>query len=114
MKFLADIEFILTCTLENSFLLLPLFLISCAIAFSLSGFVARYTKTIIARLAPLVIAESILFFGMVRYLIRWIGFRSLTWGFWYEGGWNFYLPFTAMLGILAGYFLGMAFWKRKV
>ncbi len=114
MEFLADMKLILTCTLENSFLLLSLLLISCAIAFSLSGFVVRHTEKTIARLAPLVIAELILFLSMVKYLVRWIGFRSLTWGFWYEGGWDFYLPFTAMLGILAGYLLGMAFWKRKV
>lgn len=59
------------------------------------------------------IAELILFLVMLPYLIRWIGIQSFTWGFWYEGGLEFYLPFSGMVGILIGYLLGIAL-KKKV
>ena len=47
---------------------------------------------------------------MLPYLVRWVGIQSFTWGFWYEGGLEFYLPFSAMVGILVGY--PLAFQKK--
>ena len=109
-----NIKFALECTAENLFVILPVLLLSGAAALAAGWAVRGRIKNAAARLVPLILAELALFFTMVSYLVRWIGMGSFTWGFWYEGGWNFYLPFTAMLGILAGYFLGMAFWKREV
>ena len=128
MKILWKIKYILICTWVNAFVLVPFLLMSCAAAFYFSNFLARYTKKVIlrfvplvttdllllfriVRFVPLVAAELYLFFSMVPYLKRWSYFGSLTWGFSYEGGWNFYLPFTAMVGILIGYLVGMALKK---
>ncbi|NBI67048.1 hypothetical protein D1646_09500 [Pseudoflavonifractor sp. 60] len=98
-----EIRFILECTLENAFVILPLALISGGMAF----FAGRMATDRMQRwiLLPLAAAELALFLTMVPYLARWVNIQSLIWGFWYEGGLNFYLPFSAMFGVLAGYLL---------
>lgn len=107
-----DIRYILECTLENAFLLAPLILISGGIAFFAGRMVAGRTEKSILHLFPLIAVELVLFLSMFPYLVRWIHIGSFTWGFWYEGGWGFYLPFSAMAGILIGYLLGIALKKR--
>lgn len=107
-----DISFILKCTLENALLLVPLTLVSGGIAFFAGRTMAGRTEKSILRLFPLIAAELVLFFAMFPYLVRWAGMGSFTWGFWYEGGWSFYLPFSVMVGFLVGYLLGIALKKR--
>lgn len=107
-----NIRHILECTLENAFLLVPLTLISGGIAFFAGRMITGRTEKLILRLSPLIAAELVLFLTMLPYLVRWIKIQSFTWGFWYEGGLSFYLPFSAMVGILVGYLLGIALKKR--
>lgn len=107
-----DISFILECTLQNAQLLVPLILISGVIAFFAGRLVAGRTERSVLRLSPLIAAELVLLLTMFPYLGRWIEIQSFTWGFWYEGGWDFYLPFSAMVGIAIGYLLGIALKKR--
>lgn len=109
-----DVKYILKCTAENLYCILPILLLSGAAAFLVASAVRGRIKSTVIRLLPMVFAEFALLAVMLPYLIRWVGIQSFTWGFWYEGGLDFYLPFSAMLGILAGYLLEMAFWKRKV
>lgn len=110
----SDLQEILNCTIENLHVLIPLLLLTGMIAFFSGQMVMGWTKRLSVCLFPLIAAELFLIVIMFPYLIRWAGFRSITWGFWYEGGWEFYLPFTAMVGILIGYLLGMVFARRKV
>ena len=105
-----DIKFVLECTAENLFIMLPVLLLSGAAAFFAGSAVKRRVKSAVVRLLPLVLAECALFLIMLPYLVRWVGIQSLTWGFWYEGGLDFYLPFSAMVGVLAGY--PLAFQKK--
>ena len=105
------IKYILECTAENLYFILPILLLSGAAAF-LAGLAVRgRVKSAVIRLFPIIFAELILFLSMIPYLVRWAGIHSLTWGFGYEGGWDFYLPFSAVIGILAGYLLAF---KKKV
>jgi len=110
----SDLQVILNCTFENLHVLVPLLLLTGLTAFFAGKMVTGRTKRRSVCLLSLIAAELFLIFIMFPYLIRWAGFRSITWGFWYEGGWDFYLPFTAMVGILIGYLLGTAFARRKV
>ena len=98
-----DIKFVLECTAGNLFIMLPVLLLSGAAAFFAGSAVKRRVKSAVVRLLPLVLAECALFLIMLPYLVRWVGIQSFTWGFWYEGGLDFYLPFSAMVGVLAGY-----------
>lgn len=107
------IRYILECTLENVFLLVPLALVSGGIAFFAGRMIKGHTEKSILLLFPLVAAELALLLSMFPYLVRWVKIQSFTWGFWYEGGWNFYLPFSAMVGILIGYLLGIALKKGE-
>ena len=90
--------------------MLPVLLLSGAAAFFAGSAVKRRVKSAVVRLLPLVLAECALFLIMLPYLVRWVGIQSFTWGFWYEGGLDFYLPFSAMVGVLAGY--PLAFQKK--
>ena len=110
---MSDISLILECTLQNAQLLAPLILISGGIAFFAGRLVAGRTERSVLRLSPLIATELVLLLTMFPYLGRWIKIQSFTWGFWYEGGLEFYLPFSAMIGILTGYLLGIAL-KKKV
>ena len=83
--------------------MLPVLLLSGAAAFFAGSAVKRRVKSAVVRLLPLVLAECALFLIMLPYLVRWVGIQSFTWGFWYEGGLDFYLPFSTMVGVLAGY-----------
>ena len=105
-----DIKFVLECTAENLFIILPVLLLSGAAAFFAGSAVRRRAKSSIICLLPLILAELALFLVMFPHLVRWVGIQSFTWGFWYEGGLDFYLPFSAMIGILAGY--PLAFRKK--
>ena len=105
-----DIKFALGCTAENLYIILPVLLVSGAAAFFAGSAVRRRAKSSIICLLPLILAELALFLVMFPYLVRWVGIQSFTWGFWYEGGLDFYLPFSAMIGILAGY--PLAFRKK--
>lgn len=98
-----DIKFVLECTAENLFIILPVLLLSGAAAFFAGSAVKRRVKSAVVRLLPLIFAEFALFLLMLPYLVRWVDIQSFTWGFWYEGGLDFYLPFSAMVGVLAGY-----------
>ena len=102
-----DIKYILECTAENLGFLLPVLQLSGAAAFWVGLAVRERAKSAVMRLLPVVFAEFALFFAMLPYLVRWVGIQSLTWGFGYEGGWGFYLPFSAMIGVLAGYLLAL-------
>lgn len=108
-----DISYILECAAGNLYFILPVLLLSGAAAFLAGLVVIGRKKNTAIRFIPLMIAELILFLVMLPYLIRWIGIQSFTWGFWYEGGLEFYLPFSGMVGILIGYLLGIAL-KKKV
>jgi len=109
----SDLQVVLNCTIENLHILIPFLLLIGLIAFFAGQMVMGRKKRLSACLIPLIAAELFLMVIMVPYLIRWAGSRSLTWGFWYEGGWDLYLPFTAMIGILIGYLLGTTFARRK-
>lgn len=98
-----DIKYILECTAENLFFILPVLLLSGAAAFLAGSVVRRRIKSAVIRVLPIIFAELILLLSMIPYLVRWVGIHSFTWGFGYEGGWDFYLPFSVMAGILAGY-----------
>ena len=105
-----DIKFALGCTAENLYIILPVLLVSGAAAFFAGSAVKRRVKSAVVRLLPLVLAECALFLIMLPYLVRWVGIQFFTWGFWYEGGLDFYLPFSTMIGILVGY--PLAFRKK--
>ena len=109
-----DIQFALNCTAENLYIILPVFLLSAAAAFLVGLAVIGRVKNAVIRLLPLIFAELVLFLIVFPYLTRWIGIGSFTWGFWYEGGWDFYLPITAMVGVLIGYLPGRVFKEKKV
>lgn len=79
----------------------------------MGGVVKKKAGITIKLILPLVAVELILFLSMWYYLIRWIGIGSFSWGFYYEGGWDFYIPFTLMIGILIGYPLGMKFRNKR-
>ena len=98
-----DIQFALRCTAENLFIILPVLLLSGAAAFFAGSAVRRRVKSGLMGFLPLIFAQLALFLVMLPYLVRWVGIQSFTWGFWYEGGLEFYLPFSAMVGVLAGY-----------
>ncbi len=109
----SDLQDILNCTIENIYFLIPLLLLTGITAFFAGQTVMSRKKRLSVCLLPLIAVELFLLFIMLPYLIRWAGFRSITWGFTYEGGWDFYLPFTAMVGILIGYLMGTFFTRRK-
>ncbi len=109
----GDLQIILNCTIESLYLLIPLLLLTGMTAFFAGKMVTGRTKRRSVCLLPLIAAELFLIVIMFPYLIRWAGFRSITWGFTYEGGWDFYLPFTAMAGILIGYLTGTFFARGK-
>lgn len=111
---LQDVKYVLICTAENLYIILPIFLCSGAVAFLIGSAVKDRVKSSMVRLLPFIIAEFILFSVMLPYLTQWIGIRSFTWGFWYEGGLDFFCPFSAMLGILVGYLLGMMSKRRNI
>ena len=98
-----DIKFVLEGTAENFYIILPVLLLSGAAAFFAGSAVRRRVKGALMRFLPLIFAQLALFLVMLPYLVRWVGIQSFTWGFWYEGGLEFYLPFSAMVGILVGY-----------
>ncbi len=108
-----DIQVALKCTAENLFIILPVLLLSGAAAYFVGWAVRGRVKKAKAALVPLIIAEFVLCLAMLPYLNRWVGMQSFTWGFWYEGGLDFFLPFSAMIGLLIGYLLGMAFREKK-
>lgn len=108
-----DIQFALECTAEKLSIILPVFLLSGAAAFLVGSAAKGKIKSVVIRLLPLIITELVLFLIMFPYLTRWIGIRSFTWGFGYEGGLDFFLPFSTMGGILIGYLLGMVFRGKK-
>ena len=108
-----DIMFILECTAGNLYFILPVLLLSGVIAFLAGLGIKGRTKNTVTRFIPLIIAELVLVLVILPYLIRWIDIQSFTWGFWYEGGLEFYLPFSAMVGLLIGYLLGITL-KKKV
>ena len=108
-----NIKFAVKCTAENLYVILPVLLLSGAAAFLVESAVKGRVKSAVTHLFPLIIAEIVLFLVMFPYLTRWVGIGSFTWGFWYEGGLDFFLPFSAMVGILIGYLLGMAFKGKK-
>ena len=105
-----DIKFALGCTAENLYIILPVLLVSGAAAFFAGSAVRRRAKSTAICLFPLILAELALFLVMFPHLVRWVDIQSFTWGFWYEGGLDFYLPFSAMIGILVGY--PLAFRKK--
>ncbi len=109
----GDLQIILNCTIENLYFLIPLLLLTGMTAFFAGQTVMGRKKGLFACLLPLIAVELLLLFIMFPYLIRWAGFRSVAWGFCYEGGWDFYLPLTAMVGILIGYLMGTFFARRK-
>lgn len=94
------------------FLIFPLLLSGIA-AYFLGGAVKKKTGNTIKRIFPLVAVELILFLDMLPYMTRWVGIGSFSWGFWYEGGWDFYIPLTLMIGSLSGYLLGIRFRNKK-
>ncbi len=108
-----DLQIILNCTIENLYFMIPLLLLTGMTAFFAGKMVTGRTKKRSVCLLPLIAAELFLIVIVFPYLNRWAGFRSITWGFTYEGGWDFYLPFTAMVGILIGYLMGTFFARRK-
>ena len=109
-----DIQFALRCTAENFYIILPVLLLSGAAAFFAGSAVRRRVKSGLMGFLPLIFAQLALFLIMLPYLVRWVGIQSFTWGFWYEGGLDFYLPFSAMVGVLAGYPLAFRIhsWSR--
>lgn len=109
-----DLKFILSCTMEFLDLGTLVLLLTGATAFLL-GWNREIAcgKTAKRCLLPLAAIESGLFLTMIPYLIRWVRIGSFTWGFHYEGGFSFYLPFTAMIGVLIGYLSGIALARRK-
>ena len=52
-----DIKFVLECTAENLFIMLPVLLLSGAAAFFAGSAVKRRVKSAVVRLLPLVLAE---------------------------------------------------------
>ena len=71
-----DIKFVLECTAENLFIILPVLLLSGAAAFFAGSAVKRRVKSAVVRLLPLVLAECALFLIMLPYLVRWVGIQS--------------------------------------
>lgn len=109
---LNEIRDILGQTANNLPFLIWLLLLSGVAAYFFGRIVKEKTGNTVKRIFPLVAGELILFFYMLPYLVRWVGMGSFGWGFWYEGGWDFYIPFTLMIGILIGYPLGITYIKE--
>lgn len=104
---LNKIRGVLDQTVDHLPVLISLLLLSGVAAYFLGGAVKKKTEKTIKVIFPLVAIELILFLSMWHYLTRWVGMGSFGWGFWYEDGWDFYIPFTLMIGILIGYPLGI-------
>ena len=100
-------------TVNNLPLLVCLLILSGVAAYFLGRVVKKKTAHTVKRIFPLVAVELILFLKMLPYLARWAGMDSFSWGFWYEGGWDFYIPVTLIIGILIGYTLGIRFRNEK-
>lgn len=110
---LNEIRYVLDQTADHLPFLISLLLLSGVAAYFSGGAVKKKAGNIIKLIFPLVAVELILFLSMWHYLTRWIGIGSFSWGFYYEGGWDFYIPFTLMIGILIGYLLGIKYRKKK-
>lgn len=110
---LNEIRNVLDQTVGHLPFLIPFLLLSGVVAYFSGGAVKKRARNIIKLIFPLVAVELIIFLSMWHYLIRWIGIGSFSWGFYYEGGWDFYIPFTLMIGSLIGYPLGLKFRKGK-
>ena len=67
-----DIKFVLECTAENLFIILPVLLLSGAAAFFAGSAVRRRVKSGLMGFLPLIFAQLALFLVMLPYLVRWV------------------------------------------